>query len=255
MVKDNDSIVVWFSCGAASAVAAWLAVRIWGDRVRIVNNPIKQELDDNRRFLADCEKWLGRKFEEAVNPKYPDGDCEAVWRDRKYMSGVKGAPCTQRLKKEARQLWEDSNPTDWMILGFTSEEQVRSDNFRRTERGNVIPLLIDAGLTKEDCAQILTNHGIELPLSYRLGYNNANCVGCVKATSPTYWNHVRKTHPETFESRAKQSREIGCRLTRYKGKRIFLDELPEDAIGRPMKSIRDVECGIFCEERPKGNSV
>lgn len=88
--------------------------------------------------------------------------------------------------------------------------------------------------------------GIELPKIYKLGYPNANCIGCVKATSVTYWNHVRKMHPDVFEERAKMSRDIGCRLTRYKGKRIFLDELPEDAKGRPMKNL-DFECGIFCE--------
>ena len=37
----------------------------------------------------------------------------------------------------------------------------------------------------------------------------------------------------------------GLRLVRYKGKRIFLDELPPDAKGRPMKTMQ-TECGIFC---------
>ena len=86
-----------------------------------------------------------------------------------------------------------------------------------------------------------------------MGYPNANCIGCVKATSPTYWNHVRKMHPVQFEERAKQSREIGARLVRVKGERIYLDELPADAIGRPMKNL-DFECGIFCQtEKSYGN--
>jgi hypothetical protein len=45
-----------------------------------------------------------------------------------------------------------------------------------------------------------------------------------------------------------QSREIGARLVRVNGKRLFLDELPPDAIGAPMKNL-DFECGIFCEEK------
>ena len=53
-------------------------------------------------------------------------------------------------------------------------------------------------------------------------------------------------HPQTFNERAEQSRKIGAKLVRYKGKRIFLDELPEDAIGRKMKSY---ECGIFCDTK------
>lgn len=85
---------------------------------------------------------------------------------------------------------------------------------------------------------------------YKQGYPNANCIGCVKATSPTYWNHVRKMHPEVFAARAKQSRVIGARLVRVNDKRIFLDELSLDAKGRPMKTMQ-IECGIFCEEKFK----
>jgi len=38
---------------------------------------------------------------------------------------------------------------------------------------------------------------------------------------------------------------IRVRLVRFKGKRIFLDELPPDAKGRSMKNL-NFECGIFC---------
>ena len=64
---------------------------------------------------------------------------------------------------------------------------------------------------------------------YRLGFENNNCIGCVKATSPAYWNLTRKNFPERYRQRAEQSRRLGVRLVRYKGVRIFLDELPEDA--------------------------
>jgi len=43
---------------------------------------------------------------------------------------------------------------------------------------------------------------------------------------------------------------LGVRLVIYKKKRIFLDELPEFAVGRPMKSMKTPECGLFCEEKP-----
>lgn len=165
------------------------------------------------------------------------------------MSSPQGAPCTLELKKRARQQFEKDNHIDWHVLGFTANEKHRSDKFMLTERDNVIPVLIDEGLTKEDCFTIVRNAGIELPEIYKLGYPNANCIGCVKATSPTYWNHVRKVHPDVFEDRASQSRRIGAKLVRYKNKRIFLDELPADVKGRPMKNTPNVECGIFCEER------
>ena len=248
--QPGDLIVVWFSCGAASAVAAKTTIEMHGDYcdIRVVNNPIKEEDEDNRRFLKDVEKWIGKNIEIAINPKYPDCSAETVWKDRRYMSGVAGAPCTVELKKEARRLWESNNNPDWHVLGFTKGEETRSRNFYLAERENFVPVLINEGITKDECYKIINEAGILLPKSYRQGYPNANCKGCVKATSPTYWNHVRKHDKEAFDSRAKFSREIGCRLVRVKGKRIFLDELDPKAKGNPMKSM-DIECGIFCEEK------
>ena len=245
-----DTVAVWFSCGAASAMAAKFAVNVLSDKyiIRIINNPVAEEDEDNRRFLRDVEEWVGQKIEIATNSKYPSTSCVDVWNDRSFMSGPKGAPCTIELKKKARQQWEDKNKVDWHILGFTAEEKNRHDRFVMTERDNVIPLLINLNFTKQDCYDILRSEGLKLPRVYEQGYPNANCIGCVKATSPTYWNHVRKMHPEVFNERAEQSRRIGAKLVRVKGKRIFLDELPENAKGRAMKSM-DFECGIFCEEK------
>lgn len=248
-VQPNSGIVVWFSCGAASAVAAYETLKRYGksNSIRVVNNPVAEEHEDNRRFLHDVEKWLGIEIETATNPKYPDASCQSVWERRRYMSGVSGAPCTLELKKRARQNWENENPHDWMVLGFTADERDRHERFSLTERENILPVLIDAGLTKSDCFRLILKAGLELPAIYRMGFPNANCVGCVKATSPTYWNTVRKHFPGEFQKRAELSRDIGARLVRVKGERIFLDELSPDATGQPLKdTLADVECGIFC---------
>jgi hypothetical protein len=106
-------------------------------------------------------------------------------------------------------------------------------------------VLIDLNLSKLDCFEIIDRAGIKRPEIYDFGFPNANCIGCVKATSPTYWNLVRKKFPEIFARRAEQSRQIGAKLVRHKGERIFLDVLPLDAKGRPLKNY-DFECGIFC---------
>jgi hypothetical protein len=246
----SKHIAVWFSCGAASAVAAKLSLDKWGkdNKVSVLNNPIKEEDEDNQRFLRDCEGWLGIKIESVVNKKYPNQSCVEVWDKRQFMSGPLGAPCTQELKKKARQEWEVSNKPDYTVLGFTSEETKRADRFRLTERDTLLTPLIESNLTKEDCFKLIQQAGIELPRIYKLGYPNANCIGCVKAGSATYWNLVREKHPEVFEQRSNQSREIGSKLVYYKGKRIYLDELPPEAKGRSLKGY-DFECGIFCEEK------
>ena len=233
------------------AVAAHKTIERYGSahNVIIINNPVADEDPDNKRFLLDVQNWLGKEIEFAINPKYPSCSCVDVWADRKFMSGPMGAPCTLELKKKARQEWEKENKPDWHVLGFTYDEKNRHERFVMTERDNVLPVLIDEKITKQHCFEILNNAGIKLPSIYLRGYPNANCIGCVKATSATYWNHVRREDPEVFQQRAEQSREIGCKLVRWNGKRMFLDELPEHAKGRKMKKM-DFECGIFCEERP-----
>lgn len=248
------TIAVWFSCGVASAVAAKLTLDRWRDTctVRIINNPVAEEDPDNRRFLADVERWLGVEIETATNPKYPSASAVEVWEDKNKMSFVTGyAPCTDYLKKRARQYWEGVNLfnfvlENWLVLGFTAEETARSERFMLTERPNLLPVLIDAGLTKADCFAIVQNAGIELPRHYLKGLPNANCIGCVKASSPTYWNVVRREYPVQFAERAEQSRRLGVRLVEVKGERIFLDELDPDTVGGKLKTF---ECGIFCEER------
>jgi hypothetical protein len=242
-------IAVWFSCGAASAIAAKLTLDRYGadHKVRIINNPVAEEHPDNRRFLRDVADWLGVEIEIATNTAYPDGRCADVWADRRFMSGIHGAPCTEELKKKARQQWEAENRPDWHVLGFTADEKARFDRFILTERANVLPVLIDAGLSKQDCADIIQAAGVRVPEPYRLGLPNANCLGCVKASSPTYWNRIREIAPDVFEERARQSREIGARLVRVKGRRIFLDELDPKAKGAPLKTMQ-IDCGIFCEE-------
>lgn len=246
----GDVIVVWVSYGAASAVAASETLRRYGDRcdVRLVNNPVAEEDEDNLRFGHDLSKWLGEPIIEHRNPIYPEASAASVWDRRGAMAFPHGAPCTVHLKKEARQDYERQHQVDWHVLGFTADEKPRFDRFVLTERSNVLPVLGDGGLSKPDCAAKLDRAGIPLPRVYAEGYPNANCIGCVKATSPTYWNLVRRTRPAVFEERAEQSRRLKARLVRYRGQRIFLDELPADAIGRPLKTLAAPECGLFCEE-------
>jgi 3'-phosphoadenosine 5'-phosphosulfate sulfotransferase (PAPS reductase)/FAD synthetase len=240
-------IAVWFSCGAASAVALKLTVEKYGvDNVRAVNNPVKEEHYDNLRFLKDVSNWVGIDIEQVKNKNFPKASVVEVFNKRKGMSFPMGAPCTVELKKRARQQWEAENPVDYHVLGFTFDEKRRHERFILTERSNVLPILIDAKMTKDDCFRFLSYAGIKLPKIYEHGFPNANCIGCVKATSPTYWNLVRKEFPEVYEQRSQQSRKLGSKLVRVKNERIFLDELDPNAKGRPMKTMPD--CGIFCEE-------
>jgi hypothetical protein len=261
----GKTIVVWFSCGAASAVAAKKTAEKYGkdNTIIIVNHPVDEEHEDNQRFLRDVEKWLGLPILLFSNPAPQTTSAEDIWVKRKYMSGTEGAPCTQILKKGARYAFEKLQNIDFHVLGFTKDEETRHERFTKFERDNVLPVLIDEQISKQDCFKIIQDAGIELPKIYSFGFPNANCIGCVKSASPEYWNLVRRTFPETFKKRAELSREIGCKLVKVstrqlakaKGEklpkgtksevlRVFLDELPENVSGRKLKG---TDCGIFCD--------
>lgn len=104
-------------------------------------------------------------------------------------------------------------------------------------------------LTKSDCHGILKAAGIRRPEMYELGFPNNNCIGCVRADSMGYWNLIRRTYPEVFQSRARLERLIGHSIIKRKknGKNmpVFLDELDINA-GRNMRIIIP-ECGAACE--------
>lgn len=203
-------------------------------------NTSRNEHPDNARFKADVERWLGVTVKLLNNAKY--STVEEVFDGERYMSGPAGARCTTELKKKPRFQYQDA--ADTHIFGLTADEEDRIEQFE----GNNHELLLewplrDAGLTKADCLKVVADAGIELPWMYRLGYANNNCLGCVKATSPSYWNKVRVDFPDAFASRCEQSRRLGVRLVRYKGERIFLDELPAAATEQIKE---DLSCGPQC---------
>ena len=108
-----------------------------------VNNPVKEEDDDNRRFALDVSDWVGRPLIEWVNPNFPSSSAFDVWEKRKAMSFPNGAPCTNELKKKARQDYEANHKVTWHVLGFTVDERHRYDRFVLSERSNVLPVSMD----------------------------------------------------------------------------------------------------------------
>lgn len=240
--------IVWFSCGAASAVVAKLAIESFGKETLICYCDTSQsEHPDNARFLTDVENWLGISVTRIRSDRFVS--IQDVFEKTRYMSGIAGARCTIEMKKLPRYQFQEDD--DIHMFGFTADESKRIKTFEKNNPNlKTAFLLLDANLTKPMCLQIIANAGIELPAMYRLGYRNNNCIGCVKATSAAYWAKIRDDFPEIFEERARLSREIGCKLTRYKGERIFLDELPVGYYGN--HKMENISCGPDCAGRLSG---
>lgn len=236
--------VVWFSCGAASACAAKLAPP---DASVVYCDTLADEHPDNPRFMHDVETWIGRSVEIIGSEKYTTID--EVFERTHYMSGIKGARCTVEMKKVPR--FEFQRADDVHVFGLTADEPKRiADLERNNPELHLSWVLRDAGMTKAMCYEMLEAAGIELPAMYRLGFKNNNCIGCVKATSAVYWNRVRDNFPGIYAKRAAQSRALGVRLVRWKGERIFLDELPLSPYwvpGSRSHSEEDIECGPVCQ--------
>lgn len=233
--------IVWFSCGAASAVTAKFALELYGPSVLVIYcNTLKEEHPDNPRFMADCEKWFNHPIMIISSAKYSSP--YEVAEGERYMAGPNGAKCTTELKKVPR--FKFQSPDDTHFFGFTADESDRIADFERDNFELQLEwILRDRGITKRDCYHLIRSAGIPLPTMYNLGYRNNNCLGCFKATGAGYWNKVRKDFPEVFARRSEQSRRLGVRLVQLNGERVFLDELPE-GVGRYKGE--DLSCGPQC---------
>jgi len=238
-------ILVWFSCGAASAVAAKLAVEKYPDCEVLYCDTLAYEHPDNVRFLGDVEKWIGKKVKLLKSKKYTD--IYDVFDKTGWLVGVGGARCTKELKRQVRKDYEKEG--DLHIFGLTADEGKRIETFEDNNYELELEwILQDKNITKKDCYRIIQHAGIDLPTMYKLGYNNNNCVGCVKGQM-SYWNKIRIDFKEAFERMATQERKMNVAICKsYAGdgkrKRVFLDELdPNAGRGVPMP---DIECGVLC---------
>lgn len=243
----KSRIVCQFSCGAASAVATKLVLTQYGAtrQVEIINAFIQEEDADNRRFLADCERWFGRPVTVLRNAKYGASVIE-VWRRKRYLVGQHGAPCSMELKRKLLDAWRQ--PGDVIVLGYTVEEEDRCEDFRDHFPGvQFMAPLVEHQLSKADCLAMVERAGIELPLMYRQGFENANCPCCPKG-GEGYWNRIRVLRPANFAETMKIQESIGPGAyffrNRNTGERFGLKDLNPKA-GRHNEPAPS--CSFFCE--------
>lgn len=242
-------VLVWFSCGGTSAVAAKVALEKYGDRCEFLySDTSEDEHPDNMRFMKDVEEWLGIKVKFLKSTKYKNVD--DVIEKLNYIVGPHYAPCTKMLKTQTRIDYQ--RPGDIHVFGYS---EVRKNNrMIRFELSNpdieVDWVLED--MTEDECHLILMESGIKPNQMYLDGFNNANCIGCVKAANFAYWGKIKELYPEVYEKRARQERKVNATINKDQrgGKRrpIFLDEMTEEDYkrGRPLKDYK-FACGAICE--------
>jgi 3'-phosphoadenosine 5'-phosphosulfate sulfotransferase (PAPS reductase)/FAD synthetase len=245
-MKSSNKIICWFSCGAASAVATKLAIQNNKDKeIDVVYCQTGAEHPDNKRFLQQCEKWFGKKIIEIKSDEY--SDTWDVWEKTRWLAGINGARCTTELKVAPRLSYQKA--TDWHVFGYTNDrsDASRADRLRENyPELHVITPLIENKLDKANCLSIVSAAGIEIPIMYKLGFHNNNCIPCVKATSASYWALIRKEFPEEFNRMTELSRRLNVRLCRVKGERKFIDEIPLDhPVNDPIAPACDFLCHLI----------
>ena len=237
----------WISGGAASAVAAKLDIAAHGlDEGVLSYIDTGSEHPDTERFLSDLELWFGAPIERLKSDKY--SDTWDVWEKRRFLRGPNGAACTQWLKRRVREDLQISATTP-QVWGYTADkrELKRADLFRRHHYGeiNSVMPLIDGDLTKADCYALIERAGMKLPEPYLLGFDNNNCIPCVKAEGAKYWNRIRRHFPDRFDRMAKLERDLGYALVRIAKVAVYLDELDPEA-GADDDAGEPISCGITC---------
>jgi hypothetical protein len=230
----------WFSAGITSAVACKLALQNYDD-VELYYIQIDSAHEDNKRFIADCEKWYGKKINILKSKKY--NDQFEVAEKKRYLNGPAGAACTKSLKKDVRFELQKQYPDANQIFGFEFEKKEINRAVRFSQQNqSVKPLypLIEMKMTKQMCAELLLMNRIRLPKMYELGYHNNNCIGCVKG-GKGYWNKIRKDFPTEFEKMKDIELQIGHSCING----TFLNDLLPNE-GRNEPPILP-DCGNFCE--------
>ena len=215
------------------------------DNVRVIYIDTGTGHPDNERFLKQCEEWYGHEIETWHSDKY--NDVEDVLLRSRYINGPTGASCTYHLKKEVRYKVE-AEVGEWsgQVWGFDycEREINRAIRFRQ-QNPLTKPLfpLIEKMITKPDALAMLKMAGIDIPVMYKLGYNNNNCIGCVKG-GIGYWNKIRRDFPDTFKRMSEIEREVGASCLKDDKGRIFLDELDPNR-GNVVEEIVP-DCSLFC---------
>lgn len=223
-ISVENPLIGWWSGGCASAVTCKLIIDWYGvEKVRIIFIDTRNEDDDTYRFMRECEQWYGCKIETISNPDF--NSIQEVWYKSLSLNVATGAKCSQMLKRLVRERWERENSFSFQAFGFDISELKRAKGHKlNNPKSKPIFPLISELLDKRDCIKIVQDAknmflNIELPRTYKLGYQNNNCwkTGCVQG-GIGYWQKIGREEPAKFDTMAKVEHE----LTDLKGEPVTM---------------------------------
>lgn len=280
MEKLINDIICWWSGGVTSAVACKTAIDLYGlERCRFIMIDTNNEDEDTYRFKSDCEKWYKKKIESigcvGEGKKYET--MEDVWYDFLSLDNATGAICSSESKRQVRLDFQKRNEYTYQVFGFdtSSKKEIWRSVGLKNNYPTAKPIFPNLlyGYTKKNCISILEEANIEIPIAYKLGFSNNNCLKtlCVQG-GIGYWQLAEQIKIKEFNKMA----QVEHNITDLKGKpvtvckdqsneakisgrfQVFLKPHPDypnykslsDMKGREPEML--IECNGFCGMKEEG---
>lgn len=211
----------------SGGVSSWGACRRWVDRygpdgmVLLFTdvggdgtNPLVGEDPDTLRFRDEAAANLGVPL---VNLR--DGrDIWDVFTEKSWLGNSQLAHCSWELKTKPAREWMDANvaPGARVIVGIDITDIARLPAIaeRWQPYQAVAPLTDKPLLWKPQLTRQLEALGIKPSRMYELGFEHANCPGCVKA-GHEHWLRLLIVMPERYAYAEQREREFRLRHGDY----------------------------------------
>jgi hypothetical protein len=219
----SGKVLCNWSGGASSAVACYIAHKLYPNDCVFIHMRTNIEHPDTYRFMFDFQQRLGVEIEQLQSEKFHEP--EDVWDHYGGMNFATGSPCSSELKRDTATKWRKGKQFWCEVLGFDLNETKRQRNMSLNypER-NIIYPLIQNNLDKLGVFQALHFIGLRPPEVYS-DFKNNNCLGdpdspkggCVQG-GIGYWKRIQKMFPKKFAYMAAKEHE----LTDRKGEPVTL---------------------------------
>lgn len=258
MIESVSKVIVFYSGGISSFVAAKLAIEKYGtEKTELVFTDTKTEDEDLYRFLKESADALSAKLKVLADGR----DVWQVFSDVRFVGNSKVDPCSQYLKRKVAKKYVNETCDESALLVFGIDE-FETHRIPAIEK-NYLPRRCWFPLTETIIGysqrfEILRRLNIRPPRLYELGFSHNNCGGfCVKAGQAHFANLYR-TMPERYNYHAQK--ELAAiksginhkgiiRVTNNNQKRYMTLEEFKEHIESSLFDAHDVRgCGCFYED-------
>jgi len=223
--KDKGAVAVtaYWSYGGGVNSTAGIILTLTDDRfadlrpgLRIVHADTGAEMPQTICYVRCFDEWLREHYGMEIETVSAGSLIEYCRRVRVVPSRVYRW-CTRTFKVEPIEAWRAAAGIEGSLIGFDAGEAHRAERRRQSyvhEKFRRYPL-IEAGIDRQGCVQIIRAAGLELP-------SKSGCFICPFGNKARF-EDLRTYHPELFE--------LACELERNAerfGRSWYLKDKPLD---------------------------